>query len=39
LKLSLQQAPGTTTEKLQTLVDKGFEDAEIYALKKLLDIE
>jgi hypothetical protein len=39
IETEFKQAPGTTTEKLQTLVDKGFEDAEIYALKKLLDIE
>ena len=39
IETEFKQAPGTTTEKLQTLVDKGFEDAEIYALKKVLDIE
>ena len=39
IETEFKHAPGTTTEKLQILVDKGFEDAEIYALKKVLDIE
>jgi len=39
IETEFKQAPGTTTEKLQALADKGFEDAQIYALKKVLDIE
>jgi hypothetical protein len=39
IKSDFKQAPGTTTEKLQALADQGWEEAQIFALKKALDIE
>jgi hypothetical protein len=39
IKSDFKNAPGTTTDKLQTLADQGWEEAQIFALKKALDIE
>jgi len=39
IKSDFKSADGTTTERLQTLAEKGWEDAQIYALKQALDIE
>jgi hypothetical protein len=39
IKTDFKNAEGTTTERLDALLQKGYDEAEIYALKKLLDIE
>lgn len=39
IKTEFKNAPGSTTEKLQALADQGWEEAQIFALKKALDIE
>jgi hypothetical protein len=39
IKSDFKSAEGTTTERLQALAEKGWEDAQIYALKQALDIE
>jgi hypothetical protein len=39
LKADFKEAPGVTTEKLDALYDKGYDDEQIYALKKVLDID
>lgn len=39
IKTEFKNAPGTTTEKLQALADQGWEEAQIFALKRALDIE
>jgi hypothetical protein len=39
IKADFKEAPGVTTEKLDALYDKGYDDEQIYALKKVLDID
>jgi hypothetical protein len=39
IKSDFKEAPGTTLDKLDALAEKGYDEAQIFALKKILDIE
>jgi hypothetical protein len=39
IQTDFKEAPGTTTDKLDALYDKGYEESEINALKKVLEID
>lgn len=39
IKSDFKEAPGTTLDKLDALAEKGYDEAQIFALKKVLDIE
>jgi len=39
IKTDFKSAPGSTTDKLDALYEKGYDEAQIFALKKILDID
>jgi hypothetical protein len=39
IKTDFKEAPGVTTDKLNALYEKGYDEEQIYALKKILDID
>jgi hypothetical protein len=39
IQTDFKEAPGTTTDKLDSLYEKGYDESEINALKKMLEID
>lgn len=39
IKTEFKNAPGNTTDKIDALYEKGYDEEQVYALKKILDID